>query len=141
MDVVSPRKRSEMMSRIRSRDTSPEIKVRRIAHAMGLRFRLHRRDLPGSPDVVFPGRRVVLFVHGCFWHRHPGCHSAAVPKTRTEFWDTKFQNNVARDRRVSEQLAKLGWRVAVIWECEVNNVETVRRRIQEALNIPICDAN
>jgi len=130
-----------MMSRIRSRDTTPEIKVRRIAHAMGLRFRLHRRDLPGSPDVVFPRHRVALFVHGCFWHRHPGCHLAAVPKTRAEFWNTKFKNNVERDRRANEQLIELGWRVAVIWECEANNVETVRRLIHEALDMSILDAN
>lgn len=137
MDVVDQRKRSEMMSRIRSRDTMPEIKVRRIAHAMGLRFRLHRRDLPGSPDLVFPRRHLVLFVHGCFWHRHPHCHFAAVPKTRVEFWSTKFRNNVERDRRVSEQLIRLGWRVAVIWECQADDIGAVQRLIREALDMPI----
>lgn len=136
MDIVSESKRSEMMSRIRSKDTEPEIIVRRIAHAIGLRFRLHRRNLPGSPDLVFPRRRLALFVHGCFWHRHPGCRLAATPKTRPEFWQAKFLGNVERDRRASERLAELGWRVEVIWECETVDPETVRRRLRTALADP-----
>lgn len=133
MDRVSKIKRSEMMSGIRSKDTAPEIAVRRIAHGMGLRFRLHRRDLPGSPDIVFPRYRVALFVHGCFWHRHPGCRLAATPKTRADFWCAKFGRNVERDRRASEDLVRLGWRVAVVWECEVRDTEAVRARIKQAL--------
>ena len=105
------------MSRVKSKDTSPEMRVRRAAHALGLRFRLHRRDLPGKPDLVFPKHRTALFVHGCFWHRHPGCPKASVPKTRTAYWMSKFDANVTRDIRVWKHLERLGWRVAVIWGC------------------------
>lgn len=116
-DIVSTEVRSRMMSRIRARDTRPELVVRRAMHARGFRFRLHRKDLPGSPDLVFPRHRVAVFVHGCFWHRHEGCRQAAVPKTRTEFWQAKFAVNVARDRRNEQALLLAGWRVAVVWEC------------------------
>jgi DNA mismatch endonuclease (patch repair protein) len=108
---------------------------------MGLRFRIHRRDLPGSPDVVFPSRRVAIFVHGCFWHRHPGCRLAAIPKTRSEFWSAKFQTNVVRDHLANKKLVELGWRVAIIWECETDDALTVRRLITQALDMPNCDAN
>lgn len=109
------------MSRVRGKDTTPEIRVRRAAHAMGLRFRLHRKDLPGRPDLVFSKHRVALFVHGCFWHRHPGCAKASTPKSRTEFWQGKFDTNVARDSRVAKELEALGWRVLTIWECDTKN--------------------
>lgn len=92
--------------------------VRRAAHALGLRFRLHRKNLPGRPDLVFPKHRLVLFVHGCFWHRHQGCKRATTPKTRADFWNSKFKENEARDKRVAAALREAGWRVAVIWECE-----------------------
>lgn len=132
MDKVAPRRRSEMMSRIRSKDTLPEKLVRGVAHSLGLRFRLHRKDLPGSPDLVFPRWRLVLFVHGCFWHRHQGCTLAAIPKTRPEFWQKKFEMNVARDRKVVEKLLELGWRVETIWECETRNSDAIESRLRRA---------
>ena len=121
------------MSRIRSRDTAPELVVRRIAHGLGYRFRLHRRDLPGSPDIVFPRYRAVILVHGCFWHRHPGCKYASTPKTRTQFWETKFEKNVIRDGRAEAALRKMGWRVLVVWECETKDGEALASRIEAFL--------
>ena len=128
-DTVSTAKRSEIMSRVRGRDTKPEMIVRRIAHGLGFRFRLHRRDLPGTPDLVFPKHRAVIMVHGCFWHRHPGCRYATSPKTRVRFWEDKFEGNVVRDRRNENALHELGWRVMVIWECETRDREAVAGRI------------
>ncbi len=128
-DIVDSDKRSEMMSRIRSRDTKPELIVRRIAHKLGFRFRIHRRDLPGCPDIVFPKYRAVIMVHGCFWHRHPSCRYATIPKTRKQFWENKFEDNVVRDRRSQSALSQLGWRVLVIWECETKDHEVVAARI------------
>jgi DNA mismatch endonuclease (patch repair protein) len=106
------------MARIRSKDTGPEMLVRRTAHRLGFRFRLHRRDLPGAPDLVFPGRRTVIFVHGCFWHQHAGCRRSNVPKTREDYWLPKLARNAARDREKTTELERLGWRVAIIWECQ-----------------------
>lgn len=130
---MDKRRRSEIMSKIRGRDTAPELIVRRIAHRLGFRFRLHRRDLPGRPDLVFPRHQLAIFVHGCFWHRHEGCQYAYTPKTRMTFWTAKFEKNVARDRRSVEALRKLGWRVLVIWECETQQEEAVRRRLTKHL--------
>ena len=113
------------MSRVAGRNTSPEMRVRRIAHGMGLRFRLHRKDLPGKPDLVFPKHKTVIFVNGCFWHRHPGCGKASTPKSNTEFWQSKFNANCARDARVMARLTEMGWRVEVIWECETRKDETI----------------
>lgn len=113
------------MSRVRSKDTSPEMRVRRLAHALGLRFRLHRRDLPGKPDLVFPRHRVALFVHGCFWHRHPNCAKASTPKSRISFWESKFTRNVDRDRQNVTHLKAMGWRVLVLWECETKSDEQI----------------
>lgn len=121
MDVVDRQTRSRMMASIRGRDTKPELLVRRYLHRAGLRFRLHGRDLPGSPDIVLPRHRSVVLVHGCFWHRHPGCRYATSPATRIDFWTRKFEGNVARDRRNEERLAALGWTVHVIWECETRD--------------------
>src|SRR5437867_1040953 len=118
--AVSPQ-RSAMMARIGQKDTAPEIFVRKLLHRLGFRFRLHRRDLPGTPDIVLAGQRVALLVHGCFWHRHPGCRFAYIPKSRTDFWSAKFARNVARDREVLEKLRALGWRAHVIWECETGD--------------------
>ena len=98
---------------------------------MGLRYRLYRRDLPGTPDLVFPKHHVVVFVHGCFWHHHPGCKKATTPKSRVGFWQSKFDRNVARDRRTVEKLGALGWRVAVIWECETKDAEALSRLLGE----------
>ena len=132
-DTVDRRQRSKIMSRIRSRDTKPEMIVRRTAHRLGFRFRLHRRDLPGSPDLVFPRHRAVIMVHGCFWHRHPGCRFATTPQTRKSYWENKFRGNVVRDRRSHEALIELGWRVLVIWECETRDEGAVAERIREYL--------
>lgn len=118
------------MSRVRSKDTTPEMKVRKAAHAMGLRFRLHRKDLPGKPDLVFPKYRTALFVHGCFWHRHRGCPKASTPKTRVEFWTDKFEKNVERDEKVVKQLSSIGWRALVIWECETKSFDSLRAKIE-----------
>ncbi|MDE5832512.1 MAG: DNA mismatch endonuclease Vsr [Desulfovibrio sp.] len=120
-DVVSPEKRSEMMSGVRSRNTGPEIIVRKWLHSQGYRFRLHRKDLPGTPDIVMPGRRLAIFVHGCFWHRHGNCRIAKIPLTRTEWWQEKLGRNVARDRKVLRELVALGWRAVVVWECETRD--------------------
>ncbi|MDP9440574.1 MAG: very short patch repair endonuclease [Actinomycetota bacterium] len=107
------------MSRVRSKNTKPELAVRSALHALGYRFRLHRKDLPGKPDVVLPKHRAAVFVHGCFWHQHPGCAKATLPKNNAEFWREKLEGNVARDARNRERLRKLGWRPIVVWECEV----------------------
>lgn len=115
-DVLTPAQRRLNMSRIRGRDTKPELLVRRGLHGRGFRYRLHRRDLPGSPDLVFPGRRAVVFVHGCFWHGH-GCPMCKAPATRPEFWASKTAANRARDLAAVKRLGEAGWRVLVVWEC------------------------
>jgi DNA mismatch endonuclease (patch repair protein) len=117
------------MSRIRGKDTKPEMLVRRMAHRLGLRFRIHRRDLPGTPDLTFPSRRAVVFVHGCWWHRHPGCKKASGVKTRPDFWQSKFDRNVARDRRAQDMLEALGWKVFTIWECETRDEDKLRTQL------------
>lgn len=116
-DIVSAQKRSEMMSGIKGKNTKPELQVRKALFSMGYRFRLHRKDLPGRPDIVLPGRRVAILVHGCFWHGHRDCRYAKTPSTRTEFWTTKLDGNRARDIRDLEALQTAGWRTLVIWEC------------------------
>lgn len=118
-DVVSQKKRSELMSRIRGSDTEPEIAVRRGLHRAGFRFRLHQRTLPGRPDIVLAKYRAVIFVHGCFWHRHRGCGFAYSPKSRIRFWNEKFRQNMARDRKQERRLLRSGWRVLVVWECSL----------------------
>ena len=120
-DIVDPATRSRMMAGIRGRDTRPEIVVRRTLHAAGLRYRLHAHDLPGRPDIVLPGRRAVVFVHCCFWHRHPGCRLTTSPATRPEFWQAKFDANVQRDARARRALEEAGWTVVVVWECETRD--------------------
>ncbi len=129
VDRLTPERRSWLMGRVRSKHTKPEMIVRRAAHALGLRFRLHRKNLPGRPDLVFPRHRVALFVQGCFWHRHPGCRLASTPKTRTEFWQAKFDANVGRDARVVNELRAAGWRVVTIWECETRKDEILSERL------------
>ena len=109
----------------------PEVTVRRYLHAVGLRFRLHDRRLPGTPDLVLPRYRIAVFVHGCFWHRHPGCSKTTTPSTRPDFWATKFSANVARDARVAHELAARGWKVMTIWECETKVEETLDRVVWE----------
>jgi len=113
--------RSRNMSAIKSKNTKPEIAVRKLLHSMGYRFRLHRKDLPGSPDIVLPKYKTAIFVHGCFWHRHENCKYASTPKTRKEFWEKKFRANVKRDLEIQEKIKIMGWKYVVIWECEIKN--------------------
>lgn len=121
VDTLSRAERSERMSRVRAKDTKPELKVRRLLHRLGYRFRLHRRELPGTPDLVFPGRRKAIFVHGCFWHRHEGCRLARLPKSREDFWLNKLEGNRLRDERDQAALRDLGWGVYVVWECQLQS--------------------
>jgi DNA mismatch endonuclease (patch repair protein) len=132
-DVFTPKKRSEIMSRIGGKDTSPEIRVRRLLHALGFRFRLHRSDLPGKPDIVLPRHNKIILVHGCFWHGHPDCPRAALPTTNPEFWRAKIERNVTRDNRVCAKLRNLGWSVLIVWQCELTSIETIRGRLLKFL--------
>ena len=113
--------RSRNMSAIKSKNTKPEIAVRKLLHSMGYRFRLHRKDLPGSPDIVLPKYKTVIFVHGCFWHRHENCKYASTPKTRQEFWEAKFRENINRDKLNQENLSSNGWKIIIVWECEIKD--------------------
>ncbi|QBQ56535.1 DNA mismatch endonuclease Vsr [Nitrosococcus wardiae] len=121
------------MSRVRQANTAPEMLARKILHRMGFRFRLHRRDLPGSPDIVLPSYRIAIFVHGCFWHRHPGCKKASIPKSRRSFWEEKFAANVERDRKNYIALNELGWHCVIIWECETKDIPALESRLQAEL--------
>jgi DNA mismatch endonuclease, patch repair protein len=131
-DDVSPVVRARM-ARIRKKDTTPELLVRQAAHALGYRFRLHRRGLPGSPDLVFPSRRKVIFVHGCFWHRHGCALSGKIPAKRVEYWAPKLARNVERDREAVSALMKLGWAALMIWECEAMDRSSVERQLRNFL--------
>ena len=128
-----PDQRRALMGRIKGANTKPEMIVRRVLHAMGRRFRLHRRDLPGRPDIVLPRFRIAIFVHGCFWHRHPGCAGTTTPKTRTSFWSAKFEANMTRDSTAQAALAAAGWKVVVIWECETRNAVKLEARLSTEL--------
>jgi DNA mismatch endonuclease (patch repair protein) len=119
MDRLSPEKRSALMSTVRNRDTKPEMVVRRTLHALGYRYRLHRADLPGKPDIVFPGRKKIIFVHGCFWHGHKDCKFAKPPKSRMDYWLPKLERNRLRDEDALAALQQRGWGVLVVWECEI----------------------
>ena len=125
--------RSRNMSAIKSKNTKPEIKVRKVLHSMGYRFRLHSKDLPGSPDIVLPKYKTVIFVHGCFWHRHENCKYASTPKTRKEFWENKFKLNLKRDAEVQEKIKNIGWQSVVIWECEVKNKSFLTKKFVRKL--------
>ncbi len=129
-DVHNPETRSRNMAAIRSVNTKPEMRVRSVLHAMGFRFRLHRKDLPGRPDIVLPKYRTVVFVHGCFWHCHRCKYGSVIPATRADFWAAKRQGNVARDRAHRAALRKLGWRVVVLWECEVRTEAAARVKLE-----------
>lgn len=133
-DIVTQEQRSQNMSRIKGKNTKPEMIVRSACHDLGLRYRLHRKDLPGTPDLVFPKHRLCLFVHGCFWHRHPGCKYAYTPKSRLEFWLPKLAKNVERDMKAKRALEVSGWRVSIIWECQTKNRDTLRAEIQKMIN-------
>jgi len=133
MDIVDQATRSRMMSGIRGKNTKPELVVRRLAHALGYRFRLHGKDLPGKPDLVFPARRKAILVHGCYWHRHQGCRFCYSPKSNTVFWEQKFRRNVARDADALIKLQALGWDTLIIWECETADSEAVAARLSAYL--------
>ncbi|MCH8880311.1 MAG: DNA mismatch endonuclease Vsr [Planctomycetes bacterium] len=135
MDVHSPEQRAFNMSRIRSRGSRPEMLVRRVVHSLGFRFRLHRRDLPGTPDLVLPRHNKIIFVHGCFWHMHRCRYGRVTPATRAEFWETKRRGNVARDRRQIRKLRRLGWRVLVVWECQTRDLEKLRAKLTRFLEL------
>jgi len=134
-DTFSPEKRSWLMGRVHAENTQPEIAVRRIIHALGYRFRLHRRDLPGVPDIVFPGRRKVIFVHGCFWHQHPCKRGHRIPTSHQDYWIPKLARNVDRDRKNRRRLRTMGWKTLVIWECQIRafRVDRLGERISAFL--------
>jgi len=133
MDHISREHRSWNMSRIKSSNTKPEIVVRSLLHNMGYRFRLHRKDLPGKPDIALPMYNSVIFVHGCFWHRHKECKNTTSPKTKKTFWREKFKANVIRDKKVQEELKSMGWKILIIWECELPDLDRVKKLIKESL--------
>ncbi|WP_215767519.1 very short patch repair endonuclease [Gluconobacter cerinus] len=134
MDTLNPTARSELMRRVRGKDTQPEMIVRRLAHRLGYRFRLHRRNLPGHPDLVFPARRAVIFVHGCFWHQHDCSRGARRPISNKAYWHSKLDRNIERDREAREQLESQGWRVLVLWECEMRDADQLSHRLISFLN-------
>ncbi len=136
MDIVDQATRSRMMAGIKDRNTQPEVRVRQALRAVGLRYRLHLRNLPGRPDIVLLGRRVAIFVHGCFWHHHPGCRFAAMPKSNEAFWRTKLDSNVERDLRSRSQLQGAGWRVLTVWECETKDEAVLAEFARRVSQIP-----
>jgi DNA mismatch endonuclease (patch repair protein) len=128
-DVFSRKERSAIMRRVRAENTKPELRVRRWLHSQGFRFRLHRGDLPGKPDIVLPKLCMVIFVHGCFWHGHAGCKHSTLPQSNREYWERKIGRNVTRDRRNARALRKLGWRVLTLWECRIGDDRSLERRL------------
>ncbi|MGO7997856.1 very short patch repair endonuclease [Rhizobium ruizarguesonis] len=133
MDRITAERRSANMRQIKSKGMKPELLVRRLVHSMGFRFRLHRADLPGKPDLVFASRKKVIFVHGCFWHQHPECKHAHTPRSNSDYWLPKLSRNVARDAIAQEHLQEAGWKVLTIWECELKDSETTASRLNEFL--------
>ena len=132
-DVFTPEKRSAVMRRVKGRNTSPELKVRKALTGLGVRYRLNRKDLPGSPDIVMAGRRLAIFVHGCFWHGHDCARGSRVPKANREYWTAKVARNVARDARTAADLAAAGWRVETIWECDLKDAAALKARLERML--------
>lgn len=135
-DPLAGARRSALMRSVRRGDTAPEIEVRKLLYALGIGFRTHRRDLPGTPDIVLASRRTVIFVHGCFWHRHPGCSKSTFPSSRTDFWASKFAANVARDAEKTAALRAQHWKVLVVWECEIRDQYSLALRLAEQLGMP-----
>lgn len=134
MDTLSPQERSERMGRVKGKNTQPEMAIRRLVYGLGFRYRLHAGKLPGKPDLVFARLKRVIFVHGCFWHRHSGCSLCRMPKSRLEFWEPKLEENRKRDSRNQRKLRKDGWRLLVVWECQLADQEKLKRRILEFLD-------
>ncbi len=135
MDIWTKKKRSKVMSRIRSKNTKPEIILRSLLHKEGYRFRIHRKDLPGKPDIVFPSKKIAIYVHGCFWHFHKHCPEGRVPKTNSKFWSDKLQKNISRDRKHLREIKKHSWLALVFWECEIENKpEKVMKEIIRMFN-------
>lgn len=132
-DRITPAQRSENMRRIKGAHTKPEMLVRRMAHAMGYRFRLHRRDLPGKPDLVFGSKWKAIFVHGCFWHQHPGCKAGRLPISNADYWHEKLRRNVERDAKAQADLKAMGWKVLTLWDCETKDSEALRNRLAQFL--------
>lgn len=139
-DVYDAAKRSAVMRRVKGKDTSPELKVRRLLTALGARYRLHRKDLPGSPDIVMAGRRLAIFVHGCFWHGHDCARGARTPKANRDYWVAKVARNQARDARAQSELAAAGWRVETLWECDLKDQSALEARLREMLSGPAPDS-
>lgn len=135
VDHVSVEKRSQIMRAVRAKHTGPELLVRSASQRLGLRFRLHDRSLPGSPDLVFKSKRTVLFVNGCYWHRHQNCPKATVPKSNRRFWTNKFAHNVERDERNYSKLRRAGWRTVLIWQCEVKNIRNALRVVAREMGV------
>lgn len=133
-DVFSKKKRSWLMGRVKGRDTKPEILIRSFIHHMGYRFRIHRRDLPGNPDIVLPRHGKVIFVHGCFWHGHEGCPRSKRPTTNMRFWNEKLDGNIERDTRFRRALQRMGWKVFVVWQCETREPEKLLRKLERILH-------
>jgi DNA mismatch endonuclease (patch repair protein) len=134
VDSLTPKERSEIMARVRAKNTRPELRVRKLVFALGYRYRLHDRKLPGCPDLVFGRRRKVIFVHGCFWHRHKRCALARLPKSRLDFWLPKLEGNKSRDQRNRRALARRGWKVLTIWECQLRDAERLNDKIRRFLD-------
>ncbi len=133
MDKLTPEKRSWNMGRIRSKNSKPEMIVRSLLHGLGYRFRIHRKDLPGKPDIVLSKYNTVIFVHGCFWHRHEDCKYSYNPKSKQDFWETKFKRTVERDYENQKELVRLGWNVLILWECEIKNTSLLEIRLRHFL--------
>ena len=132
-DTISPKHRSWNMSRVRSKDTKPEIKIRSMLHAKGFRFRKNVKNLPGVPDIVLPKYKAIIFVHGCFWHQHKGCVKSHIPKSNVEFWTEKLGKNVVRDKKHNKELKQSGWRILTIWECEIKDLVKLERKLKKFL--------
>ena len=129
-DIIDKQTRSRMMAGIKGKDTKPELVLRRALHARGFRYRLHSKNVPGRPDLVFPKHHAIVFVHGCFWHRHEGCRYTTTPSTRPEFWQAKFDSNVIRDAAIRDQLIETGWRVATVWECSLRKTDQMATTVE-----------
>lgn len=136
MDKLDPQRRSENMRRIGSKNTKPEVLLRSLLHRRGYRFRIHRKDLPGKPDIVFPGRRKAIFVHGCFWHQHSDCREGRMPRSRQEYWRPKLEKNIARDALAVEQLTSLGWQIAIVWECQLAQAGAIVDKLADFIGAP-----